>query len=178
MIPFPDKKYKILYSDPGWSYNDKCHAGQRGAEYKYRCSSVKEICSLPVQDICDDDCALFLWVTMPQLPNAFKVMESWGFIYKTCAFTWIKKNKKSDSLFWGMGHSTRSNAELCLLGIKGKMKRISASVHSVIMSPVRRHSEKPDEVRDRIVQLYGDLPRIELFGRKQVPGWSVWGDEV
>ena len=98
--------------------------------------------------------------------------------YKTCAFTWVKQNKKSDSLFWGLGHWTRSNAELCLLAIKGKPKRISAKVHSVIMSKIREHSQKPDEARDRIVQLFGDVPRIELFARQKVDGWDSWGNEI
>jgi N6-adenosine-specific RNA methylase IME4 len=106
------------------------------------------------------------------------LIASWGFEYKTVAFTWVKKNKKSDSWFWGMGNWTRANAEVCLLATKGKPKRISAAVHSIISTPVRKHSQKPDEARDRIVQLLGDLPRIELFAREETAGWDVWGDEI
>lgn len=98
--------------------------------------------------------------------------------YKTVAFTWIKKNKKADSLFWGMGFWTRANAEIVLFGTKGHPKRISAGVHSVITEPVRAHSQKPDEVRERIVELLGDLPRIELFARERVDGWDAWGDQI
>ena len=112
------------------------------------------------------------------LPSALRVIESWGFIYNTAAFTWVKKNKKANTWFWGMGNWTRSNPEICLLAIKGKPKRMNASVHSIIDRPILSHSEKPPEVRDKIVQLCGDLPRIELFARDITSGWDVWGDEV
>ena len=109
--------------------------------------------TLPVEKLADDDSVLFMWVTMPFLEEAFDVMRSWGFEYKTCAFTWIKQNKKADTLFWGMGNWTRANAELCLLGVRGKPKRMDAGVHSVIMSHIEEHSKKPAETRDRIVKL-------------------------
>jgi len=115
---------------------------------------------------------------MPSLIEGLALIEKWGFKYKTVAFTWVKKNKKADSLFWGMGFWTRANTELCLLATKGSPKRVSASVHSVIYSPIREHSRKPDEARDKIVQLMGDIPRIELFARQKVEGWDCWGDEV
>ena len=172
-------KYNIILSDPPWSYNDKCHAGKRGAGYKYVTQSDNWIEELPVSKIAADDCVLFLWATMPKLHDALHVIDRWGFTYKTVAFTWVKKNKKKDSLFMGMGNWTRANAELCLLAIKGKPKRVDASVRSVVMSPIESHSKKPDVVRERIVTLMGDLPRIELFARDSVGnGWSVWGNEV
>lgn len=177
-IPFPNKKYQIIYADPPWSYRDKALAGNRGAGCKYQTQEQTWINNLPVKDIAADDCVLFLWVTMPKLNECWDLIASWGFEYKTVAFTWVKKNKKSDSWFWGMGNWTRANAEVCLLAIKGKPKRISAAVHSVIDAPVRKHSQKPDEARARIVQLLGDLPRIELFAREETAGWDVWGDEV
>ena len=134
---------------------------------------------MPVSDICDQEAALFLWVTAPCLPEGIELIEKWGFTYKTIAFTWIKKNKKANTLFWGMGYYTRANAEFCLLATRGKtLKRIARNVHSVIESKVREHSRKPDEVRDRIVALFGDLPRIELFARQKTDGWDVWGNEV
>lgn len=105
-------------------------------------------------------------------------MEAWGFVYKTVAFVWIKKNKKADSLFWGMGYWTRANAELCMLATAGQPKRRSASVHQVILSPIEEHSKKPDVVRERIVELLGDLPRVELFARKKTEGWDAWGNEI
>lgn len=178
MIPFPNKKYNIIYADPPWSYKDKCHSGKRGAEYKYPTMSISDICNLPVKDITRKDSALFLWVTNPFLPFGSEIMEAWGFDYKTVAFFWIKKNKKSGTNFWGMGNWTRANPEVCLLGIKGKPKRLLASVHSVIESPIEIHSKKPGETRDRIIQLLGDIPRIELFAREKTQGWDAWGNEV
>lgn len=179
-MDFPqNKKYNIIYCDVPWHYKDKALAGDRGLLNKYKTLSIPEIKALPVSNIAAEDCCLFFWVTFPQLKEAIPVIESWGFKYKTGGFTWIKTNKKNtDSLFWGMGNWTRSNPELCLLATKGKPKRVAANVHSVIQSPIRSHSEKPPEVRDKIVQLCGDVPRIELFSRHMTPGWDHWGLEV
>lgn len=177
-IPLPDKKYKIIYADPPWAYKDKALAGNRGAGCKYNVQSKDWIKNLPVKDIADDDCILFLWVTMPMLSECWDIIESWGFKYKTVGFTWVKKNKKAPSWFFGMGSWTRANSELCLLATKGKPKRVSASVHSVVDTPIEGHSKKPDLVRERIVELCGDIPRIELFARQESEGWDIWGDEV
>lgn len=170
--------FNIILADPAWSYKDKCHAGQRGASYKYDVTDTESICRIPVSSIAAKDCVLFMWSTMPMLPDALQVMEAWGFKYKTVAFVWVKSNKKSDTDFFGMGNWTRANAEACLLGVKGKPKRINASIRQVIRRPILSHSEKPPEVRDRIIQLMGDLPRVELFARTKTPGWSVWGNEI
>lgn len=112
------------------------------------------------------------------LREALDLIDAWGFQYKTVAFNWIKQNKSGSGMFWGLGNYTRSNSEICLIATKGKPKRASAAVHSVVVSPIERHSKKPDEVRDRIVKLMGDLPRIELFARETAPGWDAWGNEV
>ncbi|KKL93358.1 hypothetical protein LCGC14_1875440, partial [marine sediment metagenome] len=121
---------------------------------------------------------LFIWTTSPKLNEVFSVIDAWGFEYKTKGFCWIKKNKKANTLFWGMGRWTRANSEDCLIATKGKPLRKSASIHQIIEAPIREHSRKPDETRDRIVELVGDLPRIELFAREKTPGWDVWGNEV
>ena len=139
---------------------------------------IAEIKALPVGQLAAVDCALFLWITFPCLYEVLDVLSAWGFTYKTVAFVWIKQNRKSNSLFWGMGYWTRANAEFCILATKGRPRRKSAGVHQVILSHVEQHSKKPDEARDRIVALMGDLPRIELFARQQSPGWDVWGNEV
>ena len=175
MIPLPSKLYNIIYADPPWTYEDKASAGERGAIYKYHLLTIEEIKLLPINLISAPNCSLFLWVTMPQLPVAFEVISAWGFSYKTVAFTWIKKNPKSGTNFWGMGNWTRANPELCLLATRGSPKRISANVHSVVESPIREHSQKPWEVRDAIVELMGDLPRIELFARSHTDNWDYWG---
>jgi len=186
LIPFPDKKYSILYADCPWDYenwNKKWHEEHKESRWvgrKYPLMTFEELSSLPVKEITDKNAVIFMWTISTMLPNALKVMESWGFKYRTIAFVWVKKNKIKDSFFTGMGFWTRSNAEICLLGIKGKpLPRISRSVHQVVYTPIDKHSKKPDEVRERIVQLLGDLPRIELFARGKLPeGWEGWGLEV
>jgi len=183
MIPFPDKKYQIIYADPPWAYKVWSEAGklaQFRAENHYPTMDLDVICSMEVKSICDPDCKLFLWVTPPFLEKAFRVMAEWGFEYKTVAFTWVKTNKKNFAPFFGGGHWTASNAELCLAGMVkgGRLHRKTKSISQVILSPLEGHSKKPDEVRDKIVSLCGDLPRIELFARQKTPGWDVWGNEV
>ena len=150
----------------------------RSAENHYPTMKLSDICVLPVADIAAEDCALFLWATYPNLQEAFEVIKAWGFVYKTVAFTWIKRNKKSPGWFVGLGHWTRANAEICLLATKGKPKRVSKGVRQIVDTPIERHSKKPDIVRDRIVELMGDVPRIELFAREKFVGWDVFGNEV
>ena len=140
--------------------------------------SLNEICALPVADISAPDSALFLWSTFPQIQAGLDVIEAWGFKYKTLAFLWLKQNRKADTWFYGMGFWTRSNAEACLLAMRGHPERKSKSVHQFVISHIESHSKKPDIVRERIVNLMGDLPRIELFARAKTPGWDVWGNEV
>lgn len=173
-----NKKYQIIYADPPWSYKDKALSGNRGAGCKYPVMSIQDINNLPVSSIADNNSILFMWVTMPKLNECFDVIKSWGFEYKTCAFTWVKTNKISGTPFMGMGRWTRANSELCLLATKGKPIRIDAGVHSVVIDNIREHSRKPDQVRDRIVKLCGDIPRIELFARSSSPGWDVWGNQT
>ena len=177
-MTFPIKKYSIIYADPAWLYKDKANAGQRGAIFQYPCMDIDAIKSLPIQTIASNDSILFIWVTFPLLQEGLDTIEAWGFKYKTIGFNWIKKTKHGH-LFWGMGNWTRSNSEICLIGVRGKPKRISAAVHSVIDNvPYEGHSKKPNEIRNRIVQLCGDIPRIELFARQTAPGWDSWGNQI
>lgn len=174
-----DKKYSIIYADPPWQFSTWSSKAQKCVTDKYPTMTIQEIMELPVEQITADNAVLFLWATFPNLPLAMKAIEAWGFTYKTCAFTWVKQYRKSRSLFWGMGYYTRSNAEVCLLATKGKpLPRVSRKVHSVIVSPVEEHSKKPGEARDRITQLFGDIPRIELFARQRADGWDCWGNET
>lgn len=171
--------YDIIYADPPWQYNDKASAGKRGAEYKYPVMSFEDIANLPVQTISADDCALFLWVTAPFMDRGIELVRRWGFEYKTVAFTWIKKNKVADSLFWGMGNWTRANPEYVLLGVKGKPKRVDKGVHSVVEAKVGRHSAKPVEVRTRIERLMcANTRQVELFARETPRLWDAWGNEI
>jgi N6-adenosine-specific RNA methylase IME4/DNA-binding XRE family transcriptional regulator len=170
-----DRKYNIIYADPPWRYWE---SGNKNQALHYTTMTIDEICDLPVKNIADDDCVLFLWVTYPILHEAFRVIESWGFKYSTAAFVWVKKNKQKDSPFMGCGAWTRANSELCLLATKGNIMRLDASISQVVESPIEEHSKKPDIVRDLITRLVGELPRVELFCRNPAKGWDVWGNEA
>ena len=147
--------------------------GHGVAENHYPTMSIEEICALPVADLAAKDSALFLWGTFPQLKEAFRVIDAWGFQYKTLAFLWLKQNRKADTWFYGMGFWTRSNAEVCLLATRGHPKRQSAGIHQFVISHIEQHSKKPDIVRDKIVKLMGDQPRVELLpARKRRVGMS------
>lgn len=186
---YVNKKYKIIYADPAWNYeNSSLNRG--GALRYYKTMKIDEIKALPVNKISDNNSILFMWVTFPMLKEGLETIRSWGFNYKTCGFVWVKTNKRtnpnqfsflpSDNLdsFWGMGNWTRSNAEICLIGVKGKPARLNADVHQIIYSPIDKHSKKPMETRERIIRLCGDLPRIELFARQKIKGWDTWGNEI
>lgn len=173
-------KYSIIYADPPWQFKTYSDKGKgRCADCHYPTMNKDEIQSLPIQNIAAKDSVLFLWVTAPCLIEGIELISAWGFTYKTVAFTWIKQNKKADSIFKGMGYYTRSNAEYCLLATRGRvLDRKSRSVSSVVITHIEEHSRKPNEVRNRIVQLFGDLPKIELFARQTVGGWDCWGNET
>lgn len=182
------KKYQIIYADPPWEYDfPATRVSRGGAKPDYSTMDKEELCNLPIRDIAADDSMLLMWVIFPHLDWAFAVMNAWGFKYVTNAFTWIKQNKSREGFFWGMGQYTRSNAEICLLGKRGNgVSAINHSVHSVVVEPISKHSRKPPIVRQCIAELFGDLPRIELFARKEsllfdadgFDGWDVWGNEV
>ena len=157
-----DKKYDIIYADPPWSYRDKMkmkgvHGEIRGAASFYDTMDLSDIKSLPIKSIAKENSIL---------------------TYKTCGFCWIKRTKNG-KIHLGLGHYTRGNAELCLIGIMGKKPTfLTRSLSQIVESEIRSHSQKPDIVRDKIVELVGDLPKIELFARQQVEGWDCWGNEV
>ena len=179
-----DNKYQIIYADPPWEYKQSgSKKNSRGmAKQHYQTMRTEDICALPIENIATDNAVLFIWAAFPNIAEAIKVIETWGFTYKTAAFVWVKTNKKSESLFWGMGVYTRANAEVCLLGIGKKVKAKelvkSHAVHQIVQSRIEQHSKKPDIVRNRITDLAGDLPRIELFARQETEGWDCWGNEV
>jgi len=180
-----NKKYQIILCDPPWNYNDQGCQGTMANHYKGM--KLEDICKLPIKKITDENCILFMWATYPMLKEALEVIEAWGFKYKSIAFQWIKLNKKNGKPFFGLGRWTRGNTEPCLLATNGKPKRMSASVFQLIQQPISKHSAKPSIVRDKIVELMGDLPRIELFARKpdgqlfedkSFDGWDVIGDGI
>ena len=190
----PNDLYSIIYADPPWSYTRTIGNGvlkRRNGEVYYPSMSVSAIEALGyhIRRISRKNSALLLWATMPCLPDAIRVMEAWGFKYKTCWATWVKTNKAGDKPFFGVGYYTRSNAELCLLGVKGKIASFKKLVEnevrdanpnamsSICIERPREHSRKPETVRNNIVTFFGDVPRLELFAREQTPGWSVLGNQ-
>lgn len=170
------KQYNIIYADPPWQYERA--RGEGVAANHYPTLSIEELREIPVGEIAAEDTVLFLWVTFPMLAEGMSLFEAWGFQYKTCAFNWIKQNPKSDGFFVGLGFWTRSCSEVCLLGTKGHPKRESAKVRQLVIAHRMQHSKKPDEVRERIVELCGDLPRVELFARDTFQGWDCLGNEI
>ena len=175
---FPDERYNVILADPPWAYRDKCNSGNRGASHKYPTMTMRELYDLDVPSIAERDCVMAMWVTPPMLQEGLDLMAHYGFKFKTFLFLWVKTNRDGTP-FRGMGHYTRANAEPCLLGIRGKgLPVLDHSVGQVILSPRLRHSEKPAEARTRIERLYGDVPRIELFARERVDGWTAWGNEI
>jgi len=172
------KKYQIIYADPPWNSNQQFGRDKKkGNEQHYPLMTLDDIRKLPVKNIADNNCVLFLWVVDTQLFEAKDVIESWGFTYKTVAFTWAKETVTGKDHF-GVGMWTRKNPEMCLLATKGKPKRANAGVRQLQRHKVREHSRKPDEIRNSIVTLCGDIPRVELFSRQCHEGWDVWGNEV
>ena len=179
MIPFPNKKYQIIYADPpwkfiGWNVNKP---GKKSPSQHYDCQDLEWIKNLPIQSIADDNCILFLWVTYPILEISFDVIKSWGFKYATVGFTWVKTTK-NNKYFFGLGYWTRANPEICLIAKKGTIKRLSKKIPNLTVDQIREHSRKPDITRKNIIELVGDLPRIELFARQKTEGWDCWGNEV
>ena len=173
-----ENKYQIILADPPWSYFNGS-VPQGGVNAQYPTIKLDDIKKLPVDKISADTSVLLLWATFPQLQEALEVMKAWGFKYKTLGFSWPKTNKNGTP-FFGIGYYAKSNVEVCLLGVKGNAHSLvkSNKVSSVILYPKTKHSTKPAIVREKIVELFGNLPRIELFARQKTEGWDVWGNEV
>ena len=178
---FPDKKYGIIYADPAWKYYEGGYKNQEQhydtIETKYLIDFIDEN-ETPVSELAADNCILFIWTTSPMLPHMPELIEKWGFKYSTVGFVWIKSKKDGTGFFFGNGNWTRANAEYCLIAHKGTIERQDATIPQIIYQPKDEHSKKPECVRDKIVQLVGDLPRIELFARQKTDGWDRWGNET
>ena len=175
------KKYQIIYADPPWSYNDTQKSGGTaffGASVRYPTMDNKDILKLPINEMADKDCVLFMWATSPLLPEAIETIKAWGFKYKTVAFCWIKKTVNGKQIH-NMGRWTMGGMELCLLGVKGHPQRKVKNIKQMFEAIRTKHSEKPFIVRDFITDLMGeDKTKIELFARQKTAGWDVWGNEV
>lgn len=180
-------RFRAIVADPPWPYVTYSHKGKgRSAEAHYDTMSIADIAALPVRQWAVAYAVLLLWVSKPIPPQAFTVIEAWRFTYKTIGFTWIKTVVARDGgtlfgppplrLFFGMGHWTRANPEICLLATRGKPHRLNADVAELIPSPRREHSVKPDEICQRVERLI-DGPYLELFASTAAPhrdGWTRW----
>ena len=193
MLSLPNAgRYACILADPPWRFevwNKETAVQARASKSTYKAASAHyqtmtadDIAGLPVGDIAAPDCALFIWVCWPTILDAIKIIEAWGFKYKTCAFSWMKgdpyrlfADEVTPSM--GMGYWTRANTEPCLLATRGKPKRLSAGVRQGIIAPRREHSRKPDCVHGRIEKLVAG-PRLELFARAPRTGWDVWGNQT
>lgn len=187
----PRGHFKAIYADPPWAYKTysgdaiPARASRNGlATAHYQTMPIADICALPVEELAAEDCALFVWVTWPTLLDALQLIDAWGFVYKTCAFSWMKADVSTLNMFadavdayMGLGYWTRANSEVCLLATRGAPKRLNADVRQGIIEPRREHSRKPDCVHGRIERLVAG-PYLELFARAPREGWTVWGNET
>lgn len=195
----PKHHFGAILADPPWHFNvwygggmrhDKrsmkpgTYYNSRSATRHYETMTDEEITSIPINDLAAENCVLFLWTCWPMLQRSLKILEQWGFEYKTCAFCWTKANGKQIDLFreditprMGLGYWTRANTEPCLLATKGQPKRIGVDVRQAIIEPIRQHSRKPDVIHERIERLVAG-PYLELFARQERKGWTTWGNET
>ena len=178
MDNLPNKKYGVIYADPPWLFRTRSDKGkEKSPEKHYDCMSLNDICNMNIKDISKPDSVLLMWVCDPMLDQAFKVIDAWGFTYKTVGFTWAKTNKNTMGFFTGLGYWTRGNPEMCLLATRGRPKRKSKSISQLVISQRKKHSEKPLLHKD--IEDLVDGPYIELFARaKPRAGWDYWGNEL
>lgn len=179
MIALPEGKFGAILADPPWPFDTYSALGKdRSPDKHYPTMRIGEIAGLDVGSLAADNCVLFLWAPGVWIANGVAqwIMEwCWGFKPKTFGPIWTKE-KPSGAEHVGLGYWMRDNPELALLGTRGRPKRLDAGVRKWIHAPVREHSRKPDETHERIERLVAG-PYLELFGRQQRPGWTVWGSE-
>lgn len=180
------KKYQIIYADPPWNFGNRMYSSNKNDHHRkitraYSVMKTRDICNLPIKNIIDENCVLFMWVADAFIPEAIRVINSWGFKYKTIAFIWNKKEKSGKQVCY-MGQWTMKGSEIVLLGTKGKMTQYlkNRKVRQLQEAPRdrKKHSRKPETIRNKIVEMFGNLPRIELFARQKAEGWDAWGNEV
>lgn len=181
----PRNKYEIVYADPPWSYyGDKNKMGAAGKHYPLM--NDEDLANLPVKSLLKDPKkgAFFIWATCPRLDLAVRTIKAWGLHYRGVAFNWVK-TRQDGGVIGAQGvppTATKPTSELCLFATAQSKGRpfplLDAGVPQVLLAPRGRHSEKPKKVRQLIVDLYGDRPRIELFARTRCAGWDAWGNEI
>jgi N6-adenosine-specific RNA methylase IME4 len=172
------QKFGVIAADPPWQFKVWSKKGTgRSAEQHYATMSNQDIKRLPVAGLAAESCALFLWVVDCQLDVGLETMRAWGFKFVTRGFDWVKYNHTTGKFSIGMGMTTRTGAEQCLLGTRGSPKRLSKGVRQVIAEPRREHSRKPDKFFTQVEELYPG-PYLELFARQTRPNWTCWGLEI
>ena len=172
-------KFAIIYADPPWDYKgQRQHGGQGapdtgGAATHYSTVTTRDLKRLQVADVCEQDALIFMWATSPHLDQAIDLLKTWGFRWSTVAFVWDKARVNP-------GFYTMSQCELVLLGKRGRIPkpRGARNVRQLVREVRGKHSQKPDQVRERIDAMFPTQRKLELFARSTAPGWSVWGAEV
>lgn len=178
-----DGVYDVILADPPWWYSSRSANRATkfggGARAHYEVMPDKDLLAMSdhVKSLCAENAVMFMWATGPRMDFACELLKAWGFRYATIAFTWIKKTKH-DKIHRGPGTYTSSNAEFCLIGVKGSMPPTKKLVPSVILYPRMRHSEKPPVVRERIEAMYPNARRLEMFARHTAIGWGAQGNQV
>lgn len=174
------KKYQIIYADPAWetkTFKEK-KDGLISRELPYIQMSDKQIMELDLKSLLADDAILFMWCIDSRIPILSDIMKAWGFTFKCVGFVWAKKAKNTDGFNGGFSSYTKRDCEFCFIGTRGKYMNLKRGINQILIEPKTIHSRKPNEIRKRIVQMCGDLPRLELFAREQREGFDVWGNEV
>lgn len=177
-------KYNVIYADPPWDFNSRYVSGTtfRPLNEKYETMSDKDIIKMgeQIRNLTTKNSVCFMWTTNAHLMVALKALEEWGFTYKTIAFVWVKMGK-TQRIQVNMGMWTMPGSEICLLGVKGTPHKFlkARNIQQVVLEPRTVHSRKPQEVRDRIVKMFGEKARyLELFAREKVYPFDVFGNEV
>jgi N6-adenosine-specific RNA methylase IME4 len=170
--------YSVVLADPPWTYSNWKGKDNGAAKAQYECMTVPEIAALPVGDIVAPNAALLMWITFPKLAEGdhLPIFKAWGFRPVTTLFVWVKRYRNGNP-YCGLGFYSRSGAEPCILGVRGKSPRrrpLDRGVRQVLEAPVGRHSAKPEEQYPRIEALF-EGPYVELFARQRRPGWDGWG---
>lgn len=178
-----DKKYNIIYADPPWDFGSKQLQKTKGSRFhslneEYNTEKTIKMQEWDIKRICEKDSAIFMWATDAHIEEAINLMKSWGFKYVTVAFVWSKQSKNNKEVYT-LGAWTLKNCELCLFGTRGRMLKYKKSnnVKQLVKAERTKHSKKPNVVYGYIEELFGDLPRIELFARQHIEGWDCWGNE-
>ncbi len=180
---YQNKKYQIVYADPPWEFNRGVYQDSgrkdRLINEHYPTMNRKQLQELPVRNITEENCGLFLWVTDSHLKEGIMLMEAWGFTYRTIAFIW-KKTTKNGKTCANVGAWTMKNCEVCLFGAKGSMLKYKKAnnIFQLVEAERTKHSSKPAEVRISIEKLFAGLPMLEMFAREKYDGWDVWGNEI